>query len=390
MADSDVRACAPAALLVPADGWIGTLPSDQCWGTQVAIGCNRLRCTACGQAVVQRTGCRIRGDVEPAQLAARDPAQWGDVAGVKIASSSARVYTCACRTLAIQIATPVDSDRSDYEYNPIPWICTGHPPLQLPVALPCGAPAAGGAILTGPADAPASAAFLLGPGAAASTPPEMERNLAFGVERLVRGLWAHVDTAEALSRAVAGLVDAGDARTAARALTFFAQSPDFPGHARILDLLRERPGVFQVADPFEREARGLMTLAARVLVRRVLWPAEKGKAFEPADLHLCRSLAVAVPDAAPTLIYALFDHDRAWLSEHLDVLLAANPDLAGTVLYLWGQRERDALPDLARRVVAIAAVRAQEGYTQMLRDHLPASLAAELARQPSEAPVRSP
>ena len=214
------RCCSPAAMLVPADGWIGEAPCEQHWGGEPPTGCNHLRCPDCGSAVRNQPGCRVTGDVDAARLAATDPDAWAQLPGIDSAHGGGRLYACACRMAHIRIEMPVDSERMEYEFHPLPWYCAGHAPGGLPVVLPAGP------TLSGVADVGPFVAYLLGPGAETWAPVEMRSDTAFAVNRFVRSLWAHVDVARALARAVADHLDSADLTVRSRALGFFGQSPE--------------------------------------------------------------------------------------------------------------------------------------------------------------------
>ena len=373
MSDAHLRQCSPAAILVPATGWVGTLPSDMYWGTSSAIGCNALRCMICDTPVRNAPGVRPGRELEVKELVGLAPEKWVDLPSVRTRGAGAtRLYACGCRIIDVDIVTSVKTDPSASDYEPTVWRCTGHPGLELPVELP------GGACLRGLDDVEAAAAFLLGPGAEVDLPPEMRRELAFAAERVVRGLWTHVDVAAALARAIAAHAGDADPKVAARALWFFLEAPDFPGSERILELLEARPEAFAVADPFDREEGGLLALATRVLLRRLLWATDAVRAGEPNLLALAKRLVEQTPETLTTLVYALFSLDRPWLADHVEGLLAKAPDAASKVLYLYGERDRDALPAIARRIATVPAVHGRAGFSQMMTSLLPKGLADEI------------
>jgi hypothetical protein len=373
-----VRTCRPAAVLVPADAWVGEVSSDQHWGGSPAIGCNALRCHECDGAVQQRPDVCIGDEVAPQALAAVPAGDWGTVTGVRVEPRSSRMYACSCRILEIHADTPVDTERSHFEFKPITWVCTGHPARDLPLQLP------GGPLLRDAGDARVAVAWLLGEGGEAWTPKAMRSDRAFALNRVLRSLWNHVEVAEALARAAAEHVVDADSAVQSRALRFFSDSPDFPGNERVLNLLQAEPRVFDRADPFgsaELGSENLIHVAARVLLRRILWPVQRGQPLDPDLIAMARSIALATPLAARTLLHAFWDHDRPWLFDHADQLVAGHLPLAAKLFMLPKRGDVAETLRWAKRLAPIRGVQGDREFWRLVQKYLPKAEVASLKRQ---------
>jgi hypothetical protein len=92
------------------------------------IGCNQLRCTACGSTVRQQAGVWVsQAGSLPAALFAAD---WAAAPAIS-AQPVARLYACPCGWWN-QITDCTMLDESEPMRPTPPWACAGHPPILLP------------------------------------------------------------------------------------------------------------------------------------------------------------------------------------------------------------------------------------------------------------------
>lgn len=141
--------CKAYGMLVSLADWLPAEPFDYHWGARGFIGCNRLACRRCLQAV-RGIGGKRKADGEV--LSVQDLVRDGTEARGLVPALKARVYHCACTWQEVHSAESLDPAEERWpphlDVQPPPWACTGHPPLLLPtvldgVALSTGMPLAG-------------------------------------------------------------------------------------------------------------------------------------------------------------------------------------------------------------------------------------------------------
>ncbi len=101
------------------------------WTRQIqGVGCNNLRCTACGSTVLWRL------DIEhPKQPAAEVYQRWQAGTGEDPhANTWARTYACRCHIESQQGSNPAPVTDENWGTT-TPWQCAGHPPLLTPATV---------------------------------------------------------------------------------------------------------------------------------------------------------------------------------------------------------------------------------------------------------------
>jgi hypothetical protein len=215
MSSEDLRYCAGEGNLVGVQQWLPTQPFDYDWGrTHPQIGCNNIRCSACGQ---------------PAKATP--------------ATDYSRRYRCDCTEYLVSDVTALgepDGYRglSAWE-NPPPgsWACAGHPALIVPSDLDGVHVSPEGFVDV------ARAGFALPP----FVPPDTTGH-SIWVSRLYWILPASLRPA--LGEAVAKLVLDADPRVAVRAMRFFSEQRNAPGSERLAAIARDHGAQMEtIADP---------------------------------------------------------------------------------------------------------------------------------------------
>lgn len=136
--------CAHRGFLVGSTRELPADATDFQWGLRLpAVGCNRLRCSACGAIVRQHAGWLV--DREQVQVGATDyrarlrelydREAWTGLPYVQ-PDDVYRVYVCHCRFVmeSYQLALGLSTDGL-FETEPIPWSCCGHPEVSLPFVI---------------------------------------------------------------------------------------------------------------------------------------------------------------------------------------------------------------------------------------------------------------
>lgn len=337
--------CANRGYLVGARRELPTDESDFSWdGRQPAVGCNRLKCSACGAMVRQRSGWLVDRDVVRVgapdyrvridELYDRD--DWRSLSSVR-PDETYRVYVCRCGfvtesgELALAFST---SDGIAGSQNTIPWSCDGHRPVTLPFALDGEVLATEGDIVDKARRAFAGwlPSALVGP---------------------VHGTWTSrlygrssgtpfTSTIEALT--VRSLSDA-DLNVRAGALRFLRTHRNPEGFAAAVELALARRAEFRGSPATERE---LLETVARIY--------ELDLVDVPALQQFVRTVALE-PGNGDCVIEALAVRTPGWLRDSAEAIVRANPLTAGLVLK------------------AVFDAFASEGFT-------PSELAGRLARIP--------
>jgi hypothetical protein len=324
-----MRSCGPNAELVGGSLWLPVEAFEYGWASPV--GCNRLRCGACGEAV---TASVVAGT--------------GGAAAV-------RRYRCACTQRDESWRSSVAGDLDGLGPPPTRWACAGHPELALPCLLDGVAVA-----LDGDWREVARRGLVAPP----FSPPGVTLG-AVWVTRLYRLLGSAAAKTK-LGEAVAALVeDPGEeAATRAAALELFFNDPAAPGAERLAALaLAQRAQLAQLAHP-TRGKTSLLDAVVQGLHERLLVVDDAGRPVDGAALAAAQQLALdgLGPSSTP---YTFGDYAPAWLWQHAAALVRARPRWLG---YL-AQLVPDAPPALRgpalRQIAALGA--AEEAA---LRDEL--------------------
>lgn len=285
--------CSEGGVLVGASGRVPADPAEHAWPrAQVLVGCNRLRCEGCGQAVVQQPGFAPTEATEAALAALHAAASWEPfaAAGVLRREAEARLYLCACTSHCERAWSPVVDDPEGRPGGPPSWRCDGHP----------------GRGVVEDAGALVQAAFAEG-----GEPAAVDRRwgVAEPVERV------------AVGRAVLAQLRSSEATRRMRALGFFLRNPAAPEAAQVAAQVRQHRELFEgVADPFGARpsvaAFALEVLAARLALRPPVSDADEVRQVVHAAL-------VAGAEVGPRVFALLGAHDQSWLHEHAAALVAA-------------------------------------------------------------------
>lgn len=116
------------------------IPDDACEysAAQVnaVIGCNRLRCTRCGELVRHsEPGWAGKADLRANVAALYAAETWVDHPLLEPKADNYRLYACKCTTWAGFEDYPTDPVDPDPSTDPVfPWRCDGHPTPKLPIA----------------------------------------------------------------------------------------------------------------------------------------------------------------------------------------------------------------------------------------------------------------
>jgi hypothetical protein len=296
-----MRSCGPNAELVGGKLWLPVEAFEHGWASPV--GCNRLRCTKCGEAVTSS----VIGD------------------GGSGGAGAVRRYRCGCAQRDESWRSSVAGDPDGVGPPATSWECAGHPVLELPCVLD-------GERLEEDAD---EAAWRELARRGLVTPPLVPPGLQLGAVWVTR-LYRLLGSAEArrkLGEAVAQLVeDAGEeAAVRAEALEVFFNDPAAPGADRLAALVTtQRAALSGLAHPTRRKT-SLLDALAQVLHERLLLVDGAGRPRDGAALAAAQQLALGGvgPSSAP---YTFADHAPAWLWQHAAALVKARPRWLGYVV----------------------------------------------------------
>lgn len=297
-----MRSCGPNAELVGGALWLPVEAFEHGWASPV--GCNRLRCTRCGEAVTS------------AVVAGGEVAGGGDAVGV------VRRYRCGCAQRDESWRSSVAGDPDGLAPPPTSWECAGHPELELPCVLD-GVQLAEDA---GEAEWREIARRGL------LTPPLVPPGVPLGavwVTRLYR-LLGSGEAKRKLGEAVAELVeDVGEGpEVRAAALEVFFNDPAAPGAERLAQLATtQRAALAGMAHPTRRKT-SLLDALAQVLHERLLIVDGAGRPLDGAALAAAQLLALdgIGPSSTP---YTFADYAPAWLWQHAAALVKVRPRWLG-------------------------------------------------------------
>lgn len=125
---SDRAYCSDGGWLVPAAGTVPADPKEhQTSGRSPHVGCNRVRCSVCGELLISRVGYEVAPDARAIAPQLFASADWGPfiARGQLVSHPSARLYVCRCRAEIVVADTSLAADNDDM---PTPtWACDGHP-----------------------------------------------------------------------------------------------------------------------------------------------------------------------------------------------------------------------------------------------------------------------
>ncbi|WP_409239283.1 hypothetical protein [Streptomyces sp. PA5.6] len=281
--------CNPYPELVGARLWLPTEPFEFGWASPV--GCNALRCTACGEPV--------RSEVLP--------------------DGERRRYACGCHRRDTVWSYRIGSESDDLTPAFTDWVCDGHPDFELPSVLD-------GVELNEAVDWDALVAeTALRP---PFDPPGVELHARW-ITRLYRLLGAE---RTALSRAMAGLLNAEDPHLVRAAYDFFTNERQAAGAELVAGAVaRRREWLAKTPDP-RRAPATLLSGAALLLHERLLVVDEAGAPVDGPALTLTKELALAGIGPGDTPL-TFRDYDPDWLWAHSGALAAANAEWVETLVY---------------------------------------------------------
>lgn len=285
--------CSEGGILVGAAGSVPADPAEHAWPkAQVLVGCNRLRCERCGQAVVQQPGFAATAATARALAELHAAASWEPFAagGAVVRQAESRLYLCGCTSHSERAWSPVVDDPEGRPGGPASWRCDGHPARAAMEE----------------ARALVHAGFGEG-----GEPAAVDRR------------WGVAEAAEraALGGAVLEQLTSPESARRMRALGFFLRNPAAPEAAQVAATVQARRELFEgVADPFGARpsvaAFALEVLAARLALRPPAADAEEVRQVVHAAL-------VDGAEVLPRVFALLGTHDQPWLHEHAVTLVAA-------------------------------------------------------------------
>lgn len=319
------RFCRPYPGLVGPQYWLPPEPFEYAWAD--LVGCNNLRCARCEQAV--------SAEVLP--------------------DGRARRYTCGCRQRDEYAVYRIGADPEDlYPAEITGWSCGGHPDFVLPTTLDGIGLDAGTAW-----DTVAIRVSLEPP----FEPPGVEL-FALWITRLYR-LLLDADRPP-LSRAVARLFDAEDARLVRAAYDFFVNEPDASGVERLAGSVTERrEWLAATADP-RWPTSPLLDGAALALQLRLRRVDRGGAPIDRPALDVVEELAlVGVGTAGLPLV--LHQYDPEWFCAHAGPLARVKPRwvsiIVSALVEASAERRERAIRDVARAAPELAR--------EAIEQHLP-------------------
>jgi hypothetical protein len=352
--------CEGGGCVVPARGRVPADPSERAHPADVStVGCNRLRCSQCGEWVRNQAGLQFAGE-GPGAATLMATADWRTLPGADTVSD-ARIYACACAVWQADVSRRVD-DKPDVLEMPLPeWRCGGHPAAALPLDVD-------GESIGAATDLDALAERVIGSwippqvrdGTMRDCPPYWLARLMGRLEGLAAG--------EELASAMAARLDAPEEGPRAAAFLFFARHPRAPGFARLLEQCERHPGRVgeRLAIPCKSSFRREIS-AADVLARRLeSAPAGGGDELDRRAQKILRRTAAQAGDALSEDVFgALARVDGEWLARNAPALERARP---GAWRPLLESLEADGRDEYVI-VAAVALMRAPGGVEpQAIRD----------------------
>jgi hypothetical protein len=279
------------------------------------IGCNRIRCGACGASIRSQAGLGYRESNQKVDVQRiyelADLATSPDL----VAEPGHRLYLCRCRRWVEHSTRALnDPDAEDSFQAPrLPWKCDGHPVVELPHEFD-------GVLVTQDNLAELVTRSLHGTTPPASY-PEDSREAFWAVRMHVR--LAETPWQEVVVRAAsAGLEDA-EPKVRGRALQFFV-SLELPlGMARALELLEGDRRLY-AGIPDE-----ITSVRIDKTLEDSLWRVASPLVRTPGRARdLARAEAVVPGKGRRILFDALASGDPEWVAGHVEEMVRANPTLA--------------------------------------------------------------
>jgi hypothetical protein len=239
-------------MLVSRLHWIPANPIEYGASASIlpAIGCNRIRCDACGEwvRVVHGRAPSDGNPIAPASTYATAAAQLDSMLSI---DGLANLYLCRCRWHA-ERSTQWIEGADDFRPLDLPWRCAGHPQPAWPLHLD-------GIVIESPWVAETMIERLLRGDDAGRWHPAIAPVAGFGAVRLARLLGASAQR-DFAARVAAMLTHA---ETAVRhgALGFYRLLPAAQGFERVLQLRHKRT-LWSAPDPTapERSLRWTLRL----------------------------------------------------------------------------------------------------------------------------------
>ena len=313
--------CFPEALLVGGEVWLPEAPFDYESGlVATAIGCNHIRCGACGELVVNAR----------------------DVSGLT------RRYWCRCQKRDVAGQHLIGSDEGLVNQFVTAWHCEGHPPFALPatldgVTIPVG----------GPDPGTITKALQYPP----FTPPGVVKP-GFWVARLHQ-LVADEDAKARIGSAVAACLAAKDERTVSAAIGFFWLVPWASGGERLVGAARARVSWFETAeDPFD-PGSSLESWLFEALKLRLVQKDASGRLADLDCLKLLEETLLAGRNPAE-IVMSVCRADPAWIAQHGDDLVRRGVTDAGTIAIGLKNTAVDQIIAALRPIVALGAAERSE------------------------------
>jgi hypothetical protein len=326
-------------------------PSDYCWSSRdPVVGCNRLRCTVCGEAVKQQLGYFLVAELPASR------AEWkswtallygqADWSGVPYVSRNAGSRTCVChcgpvteswmKGLAI---SSVDGD--PYSGNRIPWTCQGHAAAILPLTLH-------GERVESHAVAALAQRALQGWAPAVALPTS-----GGWAETLYRRLGGNAAAHEVVVAARTALTS-GNLNARSGAIDFFSWVRDPEANRLLLALARTDRSAFS---GFDTRGRDVERILLTDVAEKWSWDIYEGS--DVADWLRAEGLKSG---AGAAVVEPLAKRDPQWVNVHAEALVRANPETAISILKVlfdaWAYAAFD-IEQLARKLAAVPGVSKQ-------------------------------
>jgi hypothetical protein len=336
--------------LVDERGWVPTRAEDYNWvHLGQVVGCSNLRCESCHERVRQAPGFvepsqpaavvfEALGRPDPSTVLTRHPDGFG------------RLYACSCFVLRVaaqfqSVAEPLDPITE----TRAPWSCAGHPVLVLPADLD-------GVAVSSSTNLVALARGTAGGTIATQVPPAFAAVRGFFLLRLFH-LVDDPPLREAISRAVAAVLDDGDARVRVAALGFFQIAFAAAGAERVAELARDRIDLF-VGVPDPDGGPSLFDRLLEVLESRMRSGAG-GAPRDPNALEQVKQLALRPPGIGG-VVYSLVREHQDWLADNAAAMIQAAPAQWTGVIHALADAPTEKLTELANLVVRQGYARADE------------------------------
>jgi hypothetical protein len=191
------------------------------------VGCNHVRCSACGERVRSLAGVKGPDALRPHLKALAATEDWLTLPGFS-PSDGTRLYACSCHAWAEDSSHWLDDpDNDDLFPVPLPaWRCAGHPTATLPMTID-------GERIDGETDWLALVARVAdGWAPPAARPLEAEQPISWLIKLYAWLL--DTPTANALSRAIADVGATEREGAAGQAIAFFRRFPRAAGFEIVL------------------------------------------------------------------------------------------------------------------------------------------------------------